>query len=231
MMQPEGFNAELISASAGKQAMNVRAINSHFIQQAGGRQSILQCSDKFETFVWISNELGRGGSTSKTVETRLDLDGTMSIKQQGHDVEAYTPGPAAIPEPFSEAVFRQMADAKITEALVDFVGPQGQIMPGFVELEDLPRDSNGFMPRTVRVKLFIGEEITSEINFDPQGSALRYNVTGKTSYRLIKSSKQELITEFPAWNEYIMNLNSLLKEDMEETQKLRRIVRNAGKFI
>ena len=108
----------MLAHRRGKKLMNVRAINSHFIQNAGGRESILQASDKFETFVWISNDIRSGRRlTERQSRCGWMLMRTMSIRQQGQvEIENYVPGPAAIPEPFSNAVFRQMADEKITEA-------------------------------------------------------------------------------------------------------------------
>jgi hypothetical protein len=228
--RPQGFNVEMLAQISGKAMMNIRAINSHLILNAGGIESILQANDKFETFLWTSSMLSSSGVHREAVEVRLNVDATMSVRLQGQqEIETYVPGPAAIPEPFSNAVIRQMAAEKITEAMIDFIGPQGQIIPGIVQLQNAPEEPNG-MPKQVNVRL-VAEESTTQIYFDAQGLAQKYVVSGKTPYTLTKSSKEAVINEFPGWVEYISNLDKLLNENIKDDKNLRRIVRDAGKFI
>ena len=89
------------------------------------------------------------------------------------------------------------------------------------------------MPRTVKVNGSLGRgKYDADFSWiRREGLADKYVVSGKTPYVLTKSSKKDVINEFPAWIEYITNLDKLLKENMEDNQKSRRIVRDGGKFI
>jgi hypothetical protein len=222
----EGFEADIYARTDGQAAENVRAVNSYFLRNLGGEESVLHTNDRFDRFLWTSSLLGSSGAKRGEIEMRLG-DGAMSIMQRGHLVGKYVPGPAAVPESFSIAVFRQMIADGMKQALIDFISSEGQIKPGLVRLQDKPADSNSEASHIISIKYFADDDISEEIQLDAEGQIVSDTLSGRLSYVLRRSSKEIILSEFPQWLEYINNFDKLLENSSTGGKiDLRRVVRN-----
>jgi hypothetical protein len=224
----EGFEVNLYARSDGDVPLNVRMIESYYVRSLGGMEGVLQTNDQFDRFFWITNALSSRGVRSKAVELRLDDDATMSVRIGGaRYAQEYVPGPAAIPDPLSPAVYREMIAADTPQAIIDFIDSQGRILPAIVQVQKKSSDANDDSVYTVTVKYFDQTGLSQELYLNADGQIVKGIVAGRSSYLLTRGSKETIFAEFPLWLDYITSIEKLLEEEMPENTKTpRRIVRN-----
>jgi hypothetical protein len=229
----EGFEVNLYARSESDASLNVRMIESYYVRSLGGMEGILQTNDQFDRFFWISNTLSSRGARSKAVELHLDDDATMSVRMGGaRYAQEYVPGPAAIPDPLSLAVYKEMIALDISQAIIDFIDSQGRILPAIVQVQKRSSDANDSIAYTVTVKYCDQTGLLQELSLDADGQIAKGVVEGRNSYLLTRSSKEMILAEFPLWLDYITSIEKLLEEDMpENTKNPRRIVRNVAAGI
>jgi hypothetical protein len=226
----EGFEVNLYARAESDASLNVRMIDSYYVRSLGGMEGVLQTNDRFDRFLWISSVLSSRGARNKAVEMRLDDDATMSVRIGGaRYAQEYVPGPAAIPDPLSPAVYREMIAADIPQAIIDFIDLQGRILPAIVQLQKRSSDANDGFAYVVTVKYCDQTGLSQELYLDADEQIAKGVVAGQNSYLLTRGSKETILAEFPLWLDYITSIEKLLEEDMpENTKNPRRIVRNVA---
>lgn len=226
----EGFEVDLYAHAESDAPLNVRMIDSYYVRSLGGMEGMLETNDRFDRFLWITSTLSSRGIRSKAVEMRLDDDATMSVRAGGaRYAQEYVPGPAAIPDPLSSAVFREMIAAGAPQALFDFIDSQGRILPVIVQVQKKSPDANDGLVYTVTLNYFDQTGLSQQLYLNADGQMIKGVVAGRNSYLLTRGSKETILAEFPLWLEYITSIEKLLEEDMpENTKNPRRIVLNVA---
>jgi hypothetical protein len=229
----DGFKADIYTHTQTGTDANVLMISSYYLNRRGGEESILQTNERFDRFVLSSSMLYADGSRKNMLELQLAEDGTMSIKRQGRSYsEAYTPGPAAISELLFEAVFREMLADGIKQAMLDFIGSEGKIVPSGVEIKSQSADPNSASAYIVEIRYFDNTNTLEKIYFNTDRQVEKSMISDDTSYTLNSCGKKEVLNEFPQWSDYIINLERMLKEDtIDGDKKPRRIVSNVRTSI
>jgi hypothetical protein len=224
----QGFSTTMYARMGNDAEMNVRMIESYYVNSLGGRESVLQTNDRFDKFTWLCNALDSAGTRKRLAEVRLGDDAAMNVQVQGDRyAETYEPGPAAIPDSLAPVVFKEMLADGIKEAIVDYISSDGRILPVIIQLQDHLADSNNRLGHAVTVKYFGETDMSEEITLNADGQTERNVVSGQAPYMLNRSSRELILNEFPLWLDYFMNIEKLLMKDaVDSTKNPRRIVRN-----
>lgn len=140
--KPIGFTTDVITHTADAHPNIQAASHLYYATKYSIEEiSFLQSDNNLAGLKWKTETRGRqvtGGS-----EIVFDPNGLMTVTTFSHrtNKQLFRPTAAAIPEIFLEMLFTQMLYETRKKVIVDFIDPQGRIIPTLIERMDTKKEN------------------------------------------------------------------------------------------
>jgi hypothetical protein len=214
-----GFSVSMWGNVKSQQQLNLRLIDSYYVNEFGGEEVILQTREDLSQWVWIGNVLGGSGNRTGRVESYLNVSGQMVTHGKGtRRVLACSPGDAAIPEPAIDAVMAQMALLGISAANIELISVDGKISPVSLKLDKSQANDSAY---TVTQEFLDGSKTVQVYTLNKKLEVTRSVVKGRNNFVIESSTRQKVLEEFSMFYDYIDGLDELLRNDINVEQPRR----------
>lgn len=176
-----------------------------------GGHSLFQSDEKVEVFRWVSN-MGGYRPGRQVVEMQLGPDGILTVRtlpdQAGRQ---YAPGPAAVPEVLLDHIVSGLLETGADKVMVDLIMSTGRIIPTLVSRIEPGKTAGADAAYAVRVDFLDGPGYYQLMYLDDDKQVFKAETHQAEVYLIERSSREEVLTHFPAWRDYILQANSILE--------------------
>jgi hypothetical protein len=207
--QSVGFTMEVLAEAAGDARWNVRGASVLYMQgrNPGQEETSFRCSNHLDAFTYSSrvySREGRGGT-----EIVLGASGAMTVRRSGPQMEVkeYYPGSAAMPDVLFDHIFRRMLDSGRREIVVDLIDVSGKIIPTYIGRIEAGTSQAAYV---FDLEFLDGSGFMQRVYLDAQRQIYKSLVRQDDSYILERTSRENIIREFPGHARQILRDNRLL---------------------
>jgi hypothetical protein len=208
-----GFTMDATTVSDTDVNAAIRAGNYYYVRGTipDERVGLFRGDGTFEKFVWRVESRSEAGG--RRIEMTAD-DGVLLVRKSGGsglEVE-YVLGEASVPDIVIEPVLRRMLDDGRTPIVVDLIGPDGIIMPIYVEkikLTGQQVDGN-----SLRVEFLDGHGYWQQIYYDSSKEPVKTVLSQESTYTLNRADANQISKLFPERANLIRDAGRLI--DREE---------------
>lgn len=210
-----GFLANMVKVLVDEAAPpQLRSLDFYRIKTeraVAGGHSLFQSDEKVEVFRWIS-QLSGYGPGQQVVEMKLGPDGILTVRtlpdQAGRQ---YAPGPAAVPEVLLDHIVSNLLETGGNEVMVDVIMSTGRIIPTLISRIEPGETADTAAAYAVRLD-FLDEVGHYQLMYlDGNKQVTKAEVHQAEVYLIERSSREEVLAHFPAWRDYILQMDSVLE--------------------
>jgi hypothetical protein len=194
------FSADLLFLSSG---FNAYAENSIFSSDISLK--------KFDWTFKQGNML-----TNRELPMHISLDnGTLAIqKSRDSGVDKFTFTDTMLPNPLFDLIVESFLKSNFDTVMIDMILSDGKIAPLILSRINSPQTAVLPSESAAAVELFGTNSINEKMFFDADGRLLSADVQGGLSYRIERTTRADILADFPQWIEKIQQMEqSQLKKN------------------
>lgn len=168
--EAKGFQIESFEEySDGLDWAKVKAQRVHYLMGAKGdfTKSTFDCSENLDRFIWRTGQRSMRASGTGAFEVELGVEGSMRVSGITSDL-TYWPSEGAVAEILLDTITRVFLSSYSQDVLIDFIFPNGMIVPTLISSVDVSQDANNSWGASygVQVDFFHSRKNTLLLYFD-----------------------------------------------------------------
>jgi hypothetical protein len=182
---------------------------------AYAEQSIFHSNISLNKFDWMVKQ----GNllTNREVPIHIQLDDQLLAVQKQNTAEKLGFTNTMLPDPFFDLAIEAFLKSNFDSVMLDVVISEGKIAPVILSRIKSPETSVLPAESAANVELFATNTVNQKMYFDGEGRLLSADVQGSLSYRIERTSRADIIADFPQWLDKIQQMEQYqLKKDAKK---------------
>lgn len=211
MNQNLGFVTDAIKL---RSANSFTAANLYFLhsgKNSFAEQSLFHSDANLQSFKWMSQQSDLSINRDLITSIELDREGTVAI-QRRNAVQNFDFAPTMLPEILLDILIQAFLQSDFNSVMVDTILSDGRIIPVLVSRERLAKTAEPNAVSAVETVFFGTDASQQTIYFDSNGKILLSETHGKLSYKLERTERDRIISDFPQWLEKIRQTEQYIFE-------------------
>jgi hypothetical protein len=208
-----GFITDAISLKTGSpDANSLVAANLCFIHSSinsFAEQSLFRSDPNLQSFKWISRQSDFLINRNLTTTIELDRQGLVAV-QKRNVVQNFTFTPTMLPEIILDIFIKSFLQSDFNSVMVDTILSDGRIIPALLTRVEPQKAAPPNVAFVVEAVFFGTSPDYQTIYFDSDGEILLSEMHGRLSYKLERTERDRLTTDFPGWLEKIQQIEQYI---------------------
>jgi hypothetical protein len=221
--QSLGFITDAISLKTDSPDTNsLVAVNLYFIHSginSLAEQSLFRSEPNLQSFKWMSRQSSLLINRDLNTSIELDRQGVITVQTSASPAEPerniiqnFIFTSTMLPEVLFDIFIESFLQSSFDSVMVDTLLSDGRITPVIITRAEPKKTAQPNAASAVEAIIFDSSTSYQTMYFDSDGKILLSEVHGKISYKLERTERDRLITDFPQWLEKIQQIEQYILE-------------------
>jgi hypothetical protein len=198
------------------------AVNLYFIHSginSLAEQSLFRSEPNLQSFKWMSRQSSLLINRDLNTSIELDRQGVITVQTSASSAEPerniiqnFIFTSTMLPEVLFDIFIESFLQSSFDSVMVDTLLSDGRITPVIITRAKPQKTAQPNAASAVEAIFFDSSTSYQTTYFDSDGKILLSEVHGKISYKLEKTERDRLITDFPQWLEKIQQIEQYILE-------------------
>ena len=221
--QSLGFITDAISLKTDSPDTNsLVAVNLYFIHSginSLAEQSLFRSEPNLQSFKWMSRQSSLLINRDLNTSIELDRQGVITVQTSASPAEPerniiqnFIFTSTMLPEVLFDIFIESFLQSSFDSVMVDTLLSDGRITPVIITRAEPKKTAQPNAASAVEAIIFDSSTSYQTTYFDSDGKILLSEMHGKISYKLERTERDRLITDFPQWLEKIQQIEQYILE-------------------
>jgi hypothetical protein len=221
--QSLGFITDAISLKTDSPDTNsLVAVNLYFIHSginSLAEQSLFRSEPNLQSFKWMSRQSSLLINRDLNTSIELDRQGVITVQTSASPAEPerniiqnFIFTSTMLPEVLFDIFIESFLQSSFDSVMVDTLLSDGRITPVIITRAEPKKTAQPNAASAVEAIIFDSSTSYQTTYFDSDGKILLSEMHGKISYKLERTERDRLITDFPQWLEKIQQIEQYIIE-------------------
>jgi hypothetical protein len=198
------------------------AVNLYFIHSginSLAEQSLFRSEPNLQSFKWMSRQSNLLINRDLNTSIELDRQGVITVQTSAGSAEPerniiqnFIFTSTMLPEVLFDIFIESFLQSSFDSVMVDTLLSDGRITPVIITRAEPQKTAQPNAASAVEAIFFDSSTSYQTTYFDSDGKILLSEVHGKISYKLERTERDRLITDFPQWLEKIQQIEQYILE-------------------